>query len=138
MQECYIHKKLFHAFCPDCMIMKTSHKQESYETLYGAGHSDSYYPPGVTLNSVLHPGSLEQIEIDIPEDMVNSPDHYTQGSIECIEAIEEVVKHLDGMEAMCTGNAIKYLWRWKHKNGTEDLKKAVWYIQRMIDEFDAN
>lgn len=71
-------------------------------------------------------------------DMVNSPDHYTQGSIECIEAIAEVVKHLDGMEAMCTGNAIKYLWRWKHKNGTEDLKKAVWYIQRMIDGIDAN
>lgn len=67
-------------------------------------------------------------------DMVNSPSHYTQGSIECIEAIAEVVKHLDGMEAMCTGNAIKYLWRWKHKNGVEDLKKAVWYIQRMIDE----
>jgi hypothetical protein len=69
--------------------------------------------------------------------MVNSPDHYTQGSIECIDAIEEVVKHLDGMEAMCTGNAIKYLWRWRHKNGAEDLKKAVWYIQRMIDELDS-
>jgi hypothetical protein len=123
MQECYIHKKLFHAFCPDCMIMKTSHKQESYETIYGAGHSDSYYPPGAGVGT---------------KDMVNSPSHYIQGSIECIDAIEEVVKHLDGMEAMCTGNAIKYLWRWKHKNGTEDLKKAVWYIQRMIDEFDAN
>ncbi len=68
------------------------------------------------------------------EDMVNSPSHYTQGSIECIDAIEEVVKHLDGMEAMCTGNAIKYLWRWRHKNGIEDLKKAIWYLQRMIDK----
>lgn len=72
------------------------------------------------------------------KDMVNSPAHYTQGNIECIEAIAEVVKNLDGMEAMCTGNAIKYLWRWKHKNGVEDLKKAVWYIQRMIDGSDAN
>lgn len=117
MQECYIHKKLFHVFCPDCMITKTG---TSYNTIYGAGPTDSYYPPSA------------------PKDMVNSPSHYTQGSIECIDAIEEVVKHLDGMEAMCTGNAIKYLWRWKHKNGTEDLKKAVWYIQRMIDEFDAN
>lgn len=71
-------------------------------------------------------------------DMVNSPPHYSAGSIECIDAIEEVVKHLEGMEAMCTGNAIKYLWRWKHKNGTEDLKKAVWYIQRLIDEPDTN
>lgn len=69
---------------------------------------------------------------DEPKDMVNSPGHYV-GSIECIDAIEEVVKHLDGMEAMCTGNAIKYLWRWKRKNGVEDLKKAVWYLQRMIE-----
>ena len=66
-------------------------------------------------------------------DNVNHPSHYTQGEIECIDAIEQVVKDLDGMEAMCTGNAIKYLWRWKHKNGVEDLKKAMWYLQRMID-----
>lgn len=70
------------------------------------------------------------------KDMVNSPSHYTQGAIECIDAIEQVVKDLDGMEAMCTGNAIKYLWRWKHKNGVEDLKKAVWYVQRMIDNLE--
>lgn len=69
-------------------------------------------------------------------DMVNSPAHYTQGNIECIEAIEEVVADLVGMEAMCTGNAIKYLWRWKHKNGVEDLKKAKWYIERLIDGID--
>ena len=70
---------------------------------------------------------------DDKEDMVNSPSHYTQGSIECIDAIAQVVKDLQGMEAMCTGNVLKYLWRWKHKNGVEDLKKAQWYLQRMID-----
>lgn len=72
----------------------------------------------------------------IPIDMVNSPAHYTKGNIECIDAIEEVVAGLAGMEAMCTGNAIKYLWRWKHKNGVEDLKKAKWYIERLIDGID--
>jgi hypothetical protein len=72
---------------------------------------------------------------DDKEDMVNSPSHYTQGSIECIDAIAQVVKDLQGMEAMCTGNVIKYLWRWKHKNGVEDLKKAQWYLQRMIDNY---
>ena len=79
---------------------------------------------------------LQETPMADDKDMVNSPSHYTQGSIECIEAIEQVVKDLDGMEAMCTGNAIKYLWRWKHKNGVEDLKKAVWYLQRMIDTLD--
>ena len=78
---------------------------------------------------------LNKITMADDKDMVNSPAHYTQGSIECIDAIAQVVKDLDGMEAMCTGNAIKYLWRWKHKNGIEDLKKAQWYVQRMIDNY---
>jgi len=79
---------------------------------------------------------LQQTPMADDKDMVNSPAHYTQGDIECIDAIAQVVKDLDGMEAMCTGNAIKYLWRWKHKNGVEDLKKAQWYLQRMIDNWE--
>ena len=78
---------------------------------------------------------LQKLPMADDKDMVNSPSHYTQGSIECIDAIAQVVKDLHGMEAMCTGNAIKYLWRWKHKNGVEDLKKAQWYLQRMIDNY---
>lgn len=56
-------------------------------------------------------------------DAVNHPSHYTQGNIECIDAIEAATAELTGIEAVCTGNAIKYLWRWKQKNGVEDLKK---------------
>jgi hypothetical protein len=65
---------------------------------------------------------------------VNHPAHYNAGNIECIDAIEEAVKGLEGKEAFATGNAIKYLWRWKRKGGKEDLKKAVWYINRLINE----
>jgi hypothetical protein len=65
---------------------------------------------------------------------VDHPAHYNAGNIECIDAIEEAVKGLDGKEAFATGNAIKYLWRWKRKGGKEDLKKAVWYINRLINE----
>lgn len=65
-------------------------------------------------------------------DTVNHPPHYTQGGLECIEAIKAAVTGLEGIEAVCTGNAIKYLWRWKQKNGVEDLKKAIWYIERLI------
>lgn len=63
---------------------------------------------------------------------VNHPAHYTQGNIECIDAIEAATTGLAGIEAVCTGNAIKYLWRWKYKNGIEDLRKAVWYIDKLI------
>ena len=65
-------------------------------------------------------------------DNVNHPAHYTQGDVECIDAIEAAVSELSGIEAVCTGNAIKYLWRWKKKNGVEDLEKARWYIDRLI------
>lgn len=64
---------------------------------------------------------------------VDHPTHYNAGKIECIDAIEEAVKGLDGDEAFATGNAIKYLWRWKRKGGKEDLKKAIWYIERIIN-----
>jgi hypothetical protein len=68
------------------------------------------------------------------EDMVNHPPHYTQGDIECIDAIKAATKGLNGFEGYCTGNAIKYLWRWKHKSGVEDLKKADWYIRKLANE----
>ena len=66
-------------------------------------------------------------------DSVNHPAYYTAGSIECIDALKEAVSHLTGLEAFCTANAIKYLWRWKLKNGVEDLKKAKWYIDHLIE-----
>lgn len=69
-------------------------------------------------------------------DPVNHPPHYTQGGIECIDAIKAAVTGLEGVEAVCIGNAIKYLWRWKQKNGAEDLKKARWYIERLIKEVE--
>ena len=62
---------------------------------------------------------------------VDHPSHYNNGGIECIDAIESATEGLTGLEAFCTGNAIKYLWRWKHKNGIEDLDKAIWYINKL-------
>lgn len=64
-------------------------------------------------------------------DMVNHPSHYTQGGIECIDALEAATINLKGIEAVCTANAIKYLWRWKEKGGIEDLEKSKWYIDRL-------
>lgn len=69
-------------------------------------------------------------------DAVN-PDHYKQGSVECIDALAAATVNLSGLDAVCTANAIKYLWRWKQKNGVEDLKKAQWYIDRLIHEASA-
>lgn len=67
-------------------------------------------------------------------DAVNHPAHYTAGQIECIDALESATTGLCGIEAICTANAIKYLWRWKLKNGVQDLEKAKWYIDKLIEK----
>ncbi|RQW09961.1 DUF3310 domain-containing protein [Paenibacillus rhizophilus] len=65
-------------------------------------------------------------------DPVNRPKHYTSGKVECIDAIESAIAGLDANEAFLTGQVLKYMWRWKYKNGAEDLNKANWYLQRLI------
>jgi hypothetical protein len=62
-----------------------------------------------------------------------NPSHYRQGGIECIEAIEAATEGLTGFEGMLTGNCIKYLWRWKQKNGVQDIKKCRWYLDKLIE-----
>lgn len=60
------------------------------------------------------------------KDMVNSPAHYTQGNIEVIDFI------LDQKLPYLEGNIVKYVVRHRFKNGLEDLKKAQWYLNRLI------
>jgi hypothetical protein len=68
------------------------------------------------------------------EDMVNSPRHYNESGIECIDALEAMLG--DGFESYLQGNIAKYLWRYKYKNGLEDLKKAQWYLNKLIGVVD--
>lgn len=65
-------------------------------------------------------------------DVVNHPAHYTSGGVECIDAIDSAVTGLEGYQAVYTAQVIKYVYRWKKKNGIEDLKKARWYLDRLI------
>ena len=67
----------------------------------------------------------------IQEDVVNHPSHYTDGGIECIEAIEAQLT-LEEYRGYLKGNIAKYNWRERHKGGTESLKKARWYLDRLI------
>ena len=64
-------------------------------------------------------------------DNVNNPAHYTQGGIECIDAIKASMSPLE-YAGFLKGNALKYLWRYRHKGrAVEDLKKANWYLSRL-------
>ena len=71
-------------------------------------------------------------------DLVNHPNHYETGKFECIEVMEEALGR-DVVKGFCIGNAFKYLYRAKRKNGLEDLKKAQWYLNKVIsmEEEDA-
>lgn len=67
------------------------------------------------------------------QDMVNSPSHYGQGSIEAIDYIQDFLTK-EEYQGYLRGNIAKYLHRWPYKNGAEDLQKAAWYLDRLIKE----
>ncbi len=67
-------------------------------------------------------------------DMVNHPPHYNARGIECLDAIRAATS--DGYQYYLQGNIVKYLWRYRYKNGMEDLKKAEFYLKRLMDEYD--
>lgn len=83
----------------------------------------------------LHP-AVEKFKKLLDDTMVNHPPHYTAGKVECIDALEAATTGLQGIEAVCTANAIKYLWRQSRKNSIEDLKKCIWYVQYLIDYYE--
>lgn len=72
------------------------------------------------------------------KETVNHPNHYmSETGLEAIDVIEAFTFDLKGVEAFDTGNALKYLCRWKEKNGVEDLKKAKWYIDHLINNINS-
>ena len=70
-------------------------------------------------------------------DVVNHPPHY-QSNIECIDAMEAMSSgcSIPSNQAYCWQNCFKYLWRWPYKNGLEDLRKARWYLDRLIKQLE--
>lgn len=62
-----------------------------------------------------------------------NPDHYRTGKVECIDAIEAATIGKSGIEAVCTANVIKYLYRYEAKNGLQDVLKAKWYMDKLVD-----
>ena len=71
-------------------------------------------------------------------DRVNSPTHYTQGTQEAIDIIEDAIAEAPTpMAGMCQGNALKYLLRLWHKiDAKEDAEKAKWYLNKLIELLD--
>ena len=75
--------------------------------------------------------SDQESKEEIKEDVVNKPKHYNQGGIECIDAIEAMLTH-EEFVGYLRGNSLKYRWRFRYKNGVEDLRKAEWYENKLL------
>ena len=65
-------------------------------------------------------------------DVINHPSHYTQGSIECIDAMKSAFG-AEELAVYCKIAAFKYIWRCERKNGSEDIKKAIWYLKKYLE-----
>lgn len=76
---------------------------------------------------------IEKLAQSVKNDPIN-PNHYKHlpNGLETIDIIQAWTEGLEGLEAVCTANTIKYISRWKYKNGLEDLKKAKWYLDKLI------
>lgn len=71
-----------------------------------------------------------------PADLVNEPSHYTDGGIQCIDYLKDNMDNLMYM-GFLEGNTKKYLHRYRYKGKpVEDLKKASWYLDRLIKEME--
>jgi hypothetical protein len=100
---------------------------------------DEWFEPVSTIVDVMDcpggvcpvPWATKEESPVIQEDTVNHPSHYTDGGIECIEAIESALTN-EEYRGYLKGNIQKYVWRERHKGGTESLKKARWYLDRLI------
>lgn len=104
---------------------------------------DSPYPKGADYLKEYNKYDPNRAEPPFPgevpikkDDMVNSPPHYGQGKIECIDYIRDFLSE-DEYIGYLRGNIAKYLHRWRYKNGVEDLKKAEWYQKELVRFMEA-
>lgn len=141
---------LLHKACPiethyclrkSCMIRDKALKEQDSCYTYAAEHQREtarYFGFEVIEDDT--PASAETVEEnseDVNPDLVNRPAHYTQGGIECIDAMTAAFGD-EAVKDFCLCNCFKYLWRHRNKNGVEDLKKARWYLNRLITKMEAD
>ena len=128
-------------FCEGCML-KSPNKGCRWYSADGKSTEDCYWflvnegligkPEQPEINFVK---AERKDEVEPTNNAVQHPSHYTQGGIECIEAIKASMT-ADGFCDYCKGNIIKYIWRWRDKGGVEDLRKASVYLNWLINAAD--
>lgn len=121
-----------------CDFFKIKDEDDAYRAILRmiAKFNESY--PGIIYSKEWRTYNLPPVTEPTPPNengTVNHPSHYNQGGIECIDAIQASMS-TEGFLDFCKGNVMKYIWRYWDKNGVEDLKKAMWYLNKMIETFE--
>lgn len=139
----YVGGKVDESFCGDKVSNKKPYKENQtndvqqkkrFEHLKGnLSRMERLHGGVVTSHSTETIGPNEEV---ISHDIINKPNHYTYGDIETIDFVEQVTSAYPTNIAFSIGNAIKYIARAPFKNGVEDLKKAVWYLDRAIEKWE--
>ena len=88
------------------------------------------------VDAIMHYNAVQQVGAKggmgaMPFDSVDKPAHYARGSIECIDAIRAQMSK-EEYQGYLRGNVVKYMWRWRDKGGVESLRKARWYLDKLI------
>lgn len=83
-------------------------------------------------DAILHKHARTGPPLVSAPDVVNHPPHYTAGGVECIDAIKAALT-AEEFKGYCKGNALKYIWRERLKNGSQDLQKAQWYMNKLTE-----
>lgn len=84
------------------------------------------------INPPVEMGEEIPVIVEPKTDNVNHPTHYDNGKVECIDAMIET-QGKEAVKSFCICNAFKYLWRHNNKNAVEDIKKAIWYLNKFIE-----
>lgn len=115
----YKHEYSINGPCPICCTSNAIDKSSIIPSHWEPKRSDN---------------QLEKIN-----DPVNHPSHYqTKSGLETIQVIEAFTEGLEGIYAVDTANVIKYICRWNKKNGLQDLKKAQWYLNNLVEHVESN
>ena len=94
-------------------------------------------PESIKIDASLCKTGIISHDYECADDLVSHPGHYQSVSgLEVIDVVEAFTEGLSGAEATNTGNILKYVCRWKKKNGIQDLRKAMWYLQRLINHLE--
>lgn len=127
--------------CRDSQLWYSDYIGCVFEVLEYDALTKMYWVATFTGRNIIYEEDCDDWELVLTEetqpeytDPVERPSHYVNGEIECIDAIQAATTQ-EEFEGFLRGNVLKYLWRCNLKsNKTEDLNKARWYLNRLIEE----